>query len=188
MEAFIGAFSGVWLALFAIVFLACGAWTASIGNLMVSVLVVLAGFIGMDFLFGVSIWGYMLVNPLNFVGVLAVYFLAGAAYVGVWRWPDHIRQMKHYIDLSFQSWRRDRKKENTPAAFEEFLDSSHYTEYTPSRNKERITTWIAMWPFALAWELSHKPIRWITSAVYEALGKVFTQIGKNTARKNVKFD
>ncbi len=192
MEAFIGAFSGVWLALFFIIFIACGTFTATVGNIFWSFVVLAAGAGILQFLVGISILSIFIANPLLVIAVLAIYIGIGAAYTGLWRWPAYLRKMSGYIQEMFDRWKHSHAKQlegkSKEAAFEEFLDSSHYAEFHPSRNKERLSTWVLMWPFAMGWELSHKPLIWVFETVYYTLGDMFVAIGKQTARKNIKLD
>jgi hypothetical protein len=192
MEAFIGAFSGVWLALFIIIFAACGTFTATVGNMFWSIIVLAAGAGILQFLVGISILSIFITNPLLVIAVLAIYIGIGAAYTGLWRWPAYLRKMSAYIQEMFDRWKHAHDKQlagkSKEEAFEEFLDSSHYAEFHPSRNKERLSTWVVMWPFAMGWELSHKPLIWVFETVYYTLGDMFVAIGKQTARKNIKLD
>lgn len=192
MEAFLGAFSGVWFALFIIIFAACGTFTASVGNMFWSLVVLAAGAGILEFLIGISVLSILITNPLLVIAVLAIYIGIGAAYTGLWRWPSYLRRHSEYIKSEFNRWSEAREKQlagKTKAeAFEVFLDSEFYATWHPRRNKERLSTWVLMWPFAMGWELSHKPLIWIFETVYYTLGDMFVAIGKNTARKNVKLD
>ena len=192
MEAFIGAFSGVWLALFIILFVACGTFTATVGSMFWSLVVIAAGAGILQFLVGISIFSILLANPLLIIAVLAIYIGIGAAYTGLWRWPAHLRKQSAVIKNTFETWKMVREKQiagkTKEEAFEMFLDSGDYASWHPSYNKERLSTWVLMWPFAMGWELSHKPLIWIFETVYYTLGDMFVAIGKNTARKNVKLD
>lgn len=192
MEAFLGAFSGVWFALFIIIFAVCGTFTATIGNMFWSLVVLAAGACILEFIIGISVLSILIANPLLVIAVLAIYIGIGAAYTGLWRWPSHLRKQSSTIKYAFEEWARPRGKElqgkTKEESFEIFLDSANYSSWHPSRNKERLSTWVLMWPFAMGWELSHKPLIWIFETVYYTLGDMFVAIGKNTARKNVKFD
>jgi len=192
MEAFLGAFSGVWFALFIILFVACGTFTATVGSMFWSLVVIAAGAGILQFLVGISIFSILLANPLLIIAVLAIYIGIGAAYTGLWRWPAHLRKQSAVIKSTFETWKMVREKQiagkTKEEAFEMFLDSGDYASWHPSYNKERLSTWVLMWPFAMGWELSHKPLIWIFETVYYTLGDMFVAIGKNTARKNVKLD
>lgn len=192
MEAFIGAFSGVWLALFAIVFIACGTFTASVGNFFWSAVVLAAGAGVLEFLVGISILSVLIANPLLIVAVIGAYIAVGAAYTGLWRWPAHLRKHSGVIQSVFNQFVDSHAKQlagKTKAEqFEIFLDSDRYSSWHPRSNKERLSTWVVMWPFAMGWELSHKPLIWVFETVYYTLGDMFVAVGKNTARKNIKLD
>lgn len=192
IASFLGAFSGVWLALFFIIFVACGTFTATIGNMFWSIVVLAAGAGVLQFLAGIAILPILIANPLLIVAVVGGYIAIGAAYTGMWRWPSYLRRHSGYIKSEFTRWSEAREKQlagKTKAeAFEIFLDSDFYATWHPSRNKERLSTWVLMWPFAMGWELSHKPLIWIFETVYYTLGDMFVAIGKNTARKNIKLD
>lgn len=192
MEAFMGAFSGVWFALFAILFIVSGAFTATFGSMFWSVIVLAAGAGILEFLLGVSVLAIVATNPLLIVAAFAIYIGIGVAYTGLWRWPSWLRKHSDVIKSKFEQWSGAHQKQLTgktkEEAFEIFLDSDHYSSWHPSRNKERLSTWVLMWPFTLAWELSHKPLIWIFDTVYATLGEMFITIGKQTARKNIKLD
>ena len=146
MEAFLGAFSGVWFALFLIVFAACGTFTASVGNMFWSVIVLAAGAGILEFLVGISVLSILVANPLLVIAVLAIYIGIGAAYTGLWRWPAWLRKHSGVIQSVFNQWSDAHQKQlagKTKAeAFELFLDSDRYASWHPSSNKERLSTWV----------------------------------------------
>lgn len=192
MEAFMGAFSGVWIALAAIIFIGCGAFTATFGSMFWSLVVLITGSVVFEVLLGLSVWALIAANPLMGIAIVAIYIGIGAAYTGLWRWPAYLRKYSEHVKAAFNQWCDQHKKQlgdkTKEQAFEDFLDSSAYRIWHPSNNKERLSTWVLMWPFAMGWELSHKPLIWVFDTVYATLGEMFVAIGKQTARKNIKLD
>lgn len=179
----------LWLMLFLGGFGILAIIAAEIGSLLF-LGVILLSFMGLlKFFFDIAIVAIILANPMLIVPIVAGYLLLGVAYAGIWRWPDYIRSKADRIQEAFVAYCKDSNIKRTEEAFREFTDSYRYKNYFGvGSNKERVSMWIMLWPFAMIWELSHRPIIWVWNNVYNMIGTSFTKIGINTARRNIKFD
>lgn len=182
---------GVWLALFMLAFVV--AMIISVENdsfFLGSVGIIISAAIA-QFVFGIPIITSIITNPLMVIVYLIIYGAAGAAYAGFWRLPDFIRSRKKEIDRAYETFtadaERNRRTSDLPQSdisYDTFLESSHYDKFTVSHNKDRVASWVLLWPFGILWELMHKPIRWVWNSVYYGLGEQFEKIGKAAAKKN----
>jgi hypothetical protein len=95
-------------------------------------------------------------NPLHATLSIPLYFLFGTVWA-YWKWHgvivDALAQYKKVIDAN-----HDASKDN----------------YRPSaaNSKERIVTWIIMWPFSMFWALLTWPRR-LATAIYNRLAASF---------------
>lgn len=178
MESFIGAFSGVWAALFLIVFLASGILASRTESMIMGLGMLFLGAVIAEYLVGIAVVSYILANPLSIAIIALVYAAIGAVYTGLWRWPLFIKSHHYDIEDKFKSWHR-----NHEGTFDDYLDSYEYSKYTARNNKDRLASYVLMWPFHFTWEIIHKPFVWIYNFVYIFLGSTFDKIGKHYAKK-----
>lgn len=194
MEALLfGLSGGIMFGIFLLSFFVIGIIVSEYDNFAFGTLTLLTGLSVMQWVFGVPVWATFVSNPLIIMLALAAYVLIGSLYTGVWKFPNFVIKNKLNIQLSFENW----IKINFPSSskeqyinhlesednFEQFLDSPSYP-MSALKNKNRLASWVLMWPFALLWELSHKPAIWLWDIIYSNLGEVFQNVSKQTARKN----
>lgn len=181
MEVFLAAAGGTWFAIFALVILIAGIASAEYDNFVGGTITFFVGLLGADFIFGYPIIASIMTNPLIIVLALALYVFVGSVYTGLWKWPDYIRGKETDIEHTFRNY----KQNNLPeSSFDDFIESDDYTSrFGASRNKQRLSAWVLMWPFSLFWELLRKPAIWVFNTSYAMLGDMFESVGKNTAKK-----
>ena len=181
LAAFTGAFGGVWFALFVLLFIVCGIFSAETDSFFTGTATFVLGLAGLDLMFGYPVWETVVSNPLSILLFLAIYIAAGSAYAGLWRWVRYIKEHSEDINNSFLRWAREARKDAQPDDFETYLDSDYYA-YKASKHKDKLAAWVLLWPFGLLWDLMHRPARWVFNTVYNNLGTLFDKIGKHTAR------
>ena len=179
MEVFLAAAGGTWFAIFALIILVAGIWSAEFDSFFGGTATLLIGLLGADFIFGYPVIASIIGNPLIGILAIALYVIVGSAYTGIWKWPDYIRGKATDIENSFMDW----ILKNKEGTFDDFLDSSFYDKYRASNNKERLSAWVLMWPFSMFWELARKPAIWAFNTSYTMLGSMFESVGKSTAKK-----
>jgi hypothetical protein len=81
----------------------------------------------------------------------------------------------------YTGWAGDRYN-TQDNSFDAFLNSHAY-KFNASAHKERLGTWVGMWPFSMTWELARKPAIWVWNTSYKSLGELFQRISHRTARK-----
>lgn len=178
MESFVGAFSGVWAALFVLVFLVSGVLASRTESMFMGLGILILGAVFAEYVMDIPVITNAIANPL-FLGLMVlVYGAIGAVYTGLWRWPLYIKSHHYDIEDKFKAWHR-----NHDGSFDEFLDSYEYSRYTASKNKDRLASYVLMWPFHFTWEIIHKPFIWVYNSVYVFLGSTFDRIGKYYAKK-----
>ena len=114
--------------------------------------------------------------PFLVVLGLIVYVAAGFAYAILFRYPDYLQKYASYIQRDWEIFQENRAPAKPTR--EEFYASSSYREYTPKHNADRITAWIALWPWSFVWDLAHKPVRWLHKKLYTLAGEMLDRIGK----------
>lgn len=162
-------------------FVVAGIVSAEMDSALMATATFLIGLITLNYGFGISVFAVMAANPLWILGAIVLYVGIGALYTAVWRWPEYIRKNKAAIMKEYARWARDRR-DDQDNSFDAFLDSDSY-DYNASQHKERLGTWVGMWPFSLFWELLRKPAIWVWKTSYRSLGELFQRIGRSTARK-----
>ena len=193
----LGTAGGVWLSIFLFVLFCALVWASEVDSFFLGTAVIVLGILIAEFVFSVAIWTFISSNILLTIAFFLGYIAIGALYAGMWRLPDFVKKNGNTIQRQYQAWKDDRikyprglprefdKDKSEPivdVSFDTFLLSDNY-HFKVSRNKDRVASWVILWPFGMAWELSHKPFIWLWETVYYALGEVYERINRDTARK-----
>lgn len=179
----------LWFMLFLGGFGLLGILAVEIGSLLAVGAIVLSFVVLLKWFFEISAVAVVIANPMLIVPIIVGYIIMGSMYAGFWRWPDYLRSKADDIQGRFVDYCKSHNLDRKESAFVEFSESTYYKgKYGVGVNKEMLSVWVLMWPFALLWELSHRPITWIWNTVYNMLGNMFTRVGVKTARRNIKFD
>lgn len=181
LASFGGAFSGVWFALFVLLFIVSGIFSAETDSFFAGSLTFIIGLSSLDLFFNFPVWETVVSNPLSILLFLGLYVVAGSVYAGFWRWTRFIKEHSDVINDGFVRWSKSENKQRTSENFELYLESSSY-HFSASNHKQKFATWIMLWPFGLLWDLAHRPARWLFNTLYFNLGTIFDKIGKRTAR------
>lgn len=192
----------IWLAIFALVVFASLVYSVEKDSFMLGGAILIISAVIAEFAFSIPIWTSIVANPLMLVLYLAVYIAAGSLYAGFWKLPGFVRKNSSIIQRDYESWKKDKfrsdnhwadkvrqhvkgEPEPTPTvdvSFDAFLDSDSY-RFKVRNNKDRVASWVLLWPCGVTWELMHKPFIWLWESVYYGLGEVFERINRDTARK-----
>ena len=192
----------IWLAIFALVVFASLVYSVEKDSFMLGGAILIISAVIAEFAFSIPIWASIVANPLMLVLYLAVYIAAGSLYAGFWKLPGFVRKNSSIIQRDYESWKKDKFRsdnhwadkvrqhvkgdpEPTPTvdvSFDAFLDSDSY-RFKVRKNKDRVASWVLLWPCGVTWELMHKPFIWLWESVYYGLGEVFERINRDTARK-----
>lgn len=183
-----------WFDVFLLCFIFLGIVVSAYDNFSLGTIMIISWLALLQWIFDVPVWTTITNNPFIIVVAITVYVLCGTLYTGLWKFPNFVKKNKLKIQLAFENWVRNNFKNTIDKQvyithlqsddnFNAFLDSSSYP-MSASNNKNRLASWVLMWPFALALELSYKPAMWLWEIVYNNLGEVFQQVSKNTALKN----
>ncbi len=186
-----GLSGGIWFLIFLAAFVIFGMVSSEYDNFFWGTLTLISGLAIMEWVFAVPVWATIMANPLTVIVIAAVYILIGSLYAGFWKFRNFVLKNEGHIKEAFINWIKsspsyERKDDITEILksdekFEQFLDSNYYP-MAPSKHKNRLANWVLMWPFALLWELSHKPAIWLWDTIYSQLGTLFLEISKSTAR------
>lgn len=187
IASFAGAFGGVWFAIMLLIFVVAGVAASEYDNVVLGGITLLLGLTAIQWLGGIPIWAAVVANPLLVLLFVVVYVAIGAAYAGLWRFRVYVNHHNGEIMSHYRSYLRSEKVEDSNENFEKYLGSDSY-KFGANCNKNRLGNWTLMWPFALGWELSHKPFIALYNKIYYMLGDMFDDISKRAARGIYKAD
>lgn len=184
MFELLGNIGGIWFLLFVVFIFVGGIVSAEFDS-------VIGAMLTFAFMFG----GFLLFFDLPFelglfeslfmmaVGVVG-YVIIGLVY-GVWyRYSDWLRNQADHMKSRYDDYEKSVLKDKGQVPTRDgFRDSIYYKEFQPIRNLDRITTWIALWPWALFWDLCHKPARWIYNTVYDIAARALNAVNKKISDK-----
>lgn len=188
---------GLWLGLFGLVVLCSLMWASSSDSFILGSAVILLSAVVAQFVFAIPVWATIVANPFMLLLYIAVYAAIGSLYTAMWRLPNFLKKNADRIQSDYESWRNSQgswkeslkrkargEEEEAPAdvSFDTFLNSSYYN-YSVRNNKDRVASWVLLWPASFTWEMMHKPFIWVWESVYYGLGKTFEKINHNQARK-----
>jgi hypothetical protein len=188
---------GLWLGLFGLVVFCSLLWASSTDSFVLGSAVILVSAVIAEFVFSIPIWATIFANPFMLILYIAFYAAIGSLYTAVWRLPNYIKKNSANIQSEYETWknskvswketlklksREEEPETPTDLSYDAFLDSPYYS-YSVRHNKDRVASWVLLWPASLTWELMHKPFIWLWDSVYYGLGKVFEKINRNQAKK-----
>lgn len=186
LAAFSGAFAGsMMFVVFLIAFIAIAIFVSELDNFFAGAVTLIAGFAIMDWWFAIPVWATLLANPMMLVASIAVYVAIGSTVTRLWSWPNFIEEHAEGIRRSYENWSMDRARSKQSTDFEEYLNSDSYG-YPAWRHKNKLSSWVLMWPFVVAWDASHRPFIWVYNQVHDLLGEMFERDSKRIARKIMK--
>jgi len=172
---------GTWALLGIAAFVIAGVISAKIDSALAAALAFLIAIVTIEWALGISVLAIVYTNTLWFFVILVLYIAAGVIYTVFWRWPKYIRDRKDIIMKDYARWAALLAR-NENNSFDAFLDSDDY-KFNAWQHKERLVSWVSMWPFSLGCELSHKPLSWIWNIAHGRIGNIFQRTSRRTARK-----
>lgn len=188
-EAMLISAGGLWLGLFALIVLSGILWASSVDSFILGSAVIFVSLVVAQFLFAIPVWAALTANPFMMIVYVIFYGAVGAVYTALWRLPKYIKRNAYHIQSDYDRWKNDQEKWNRKlhdevrdTSFESFLNSNDY-RYSVKNNKDRVASWVLLWPTSLTWELIHQPFIFIWDNVYYGLGKVFEKINHDQAKK-----
>lgn len=188
-EAMLISAGGLWLGLFGLVVLSGILWASSADSFILGSAVIFISLVAAQFLFAIPVWAAITANPFMLLVYVLLYGAIGAVYTALWRLPNYVKKNANYIQNDYNSWKEDRQKRNSKGhnevldtSYDAFLNSAYYN-YSVKNNKDRVASWVLLWPTSLTWELIHKPFVFIWDNVYYGLGKVFEKVNHDYAKK-----
>lgn len=197
-EMIIASAAGFWLGLYLLVAFGSLLWASNTDSFFMGLAVIAIAWAVGEFIFSIPILASLVANPFLGIVYIGLYGAFGALYTRMWKLPNFIKKNSNNIQSSYNHWKDIRsrqsdkargmiqgEKEDNPqvdVSFETFLNSDSY-KYSVRNNKDRVASWVLLWPTSLLWELSHKPFVWLWEQVYYGLGRVFEKANHDMARK-----
>ena len=188
-EAMLISAGGLYLGLFGLVVLSGILWASSVDSFILGSAVVFVSLVVAQLLFSIPVWATISANPFMLIVYIVFYGAIGAVYTALWRLPNYVKKNGDRIQSDYinwmrvqEDWNRKGHDEKRVVSFETFLNSTSY-RFSVKNNKDRVASWVLLWPTSFVWELMHKPFIWLWDSVYYGLGKVFEKINHDQARK-----
>lgn len=128
----------------------------SAGGVIAAAVVIIAFVLLTDVVYRVGVW--------TLVFLLPVYFLTGVGWA-LYKWRGYVLQKKADARAEFMSRLREED-------FPTWLAANPGRRPTATANKERITGWIALWPWSMSWLVLRFPCRF-AAWLYERISTVF---------------
>lgn len=177
---------GIWLGMFALLSLVLLVISIEKDSSALGAAVLVATFAIAEFGFNIPIWASIVANPFILIFYLIVYIAVGSLYATLWCLPNFLRKNSSLIQRNYADWKKANQwgSDNTKrdVSFDAFLNSNSYN-YKVKNSKDRIASWVMLWPAGVLWELTHKPIRWVWDTTYRGLGNALERVNHDTARK-----
>lgn len=179
MFEFFALLGGFWFFVFVMAFLVVGIVSAEVGSSVLGTFTFLLGLLGLEFLFGVPVIDTVIDNPATLVVLFIVYAVVGALYTLLWRWPEFLRE--HNQDIVDGYNHKRRQYPDGEYTYKDYVTSYDY-KYSASRHADPIIAWMVTWPFSLVWELARKPVKFVSTQVYNLTKDAFEKIGVSTVK------
>lgn len=177
---------GFWFFLFVVAIFACGIWSAETDNYFGGALTLIALALGAQFLFDIPVFSSIVANPLLLIVGVVAYIGIGLAYAVFYRYADFLKKNAHDIKMDWENFQHEYKKQHgkdSNPTREQYRSSSYYNRFTPKHNADRIAAWVMMWPWAVFWDLCHRPIRWTYNNMYTFAGRALDTVGARVSDK-----
>lgn len=202
-EMILASMAGFWLGLFLLVTFGSLIWASESDSFFMGVGVLIVSWAIAEYIFDISILASIIANPFMLIIYLILFIAVGALYAAMWKLPNFVQKNSDRIQQDYDNWKdiqtrendlnwRDKargilpgeREEKAPAdvSYEAFLNSDRY-KYSVRNNKDRVASWVLLWPAGVIWELAHKPFVWAWNKIYYGLGEIFERINKDAARK-----
>jgi len=204
IEMILASMAGMWLGLFLLVSFGTLIWISESESFLIGLSAIAIMWAIIEFGFGIPIFALVTSNILLLFVYVGLFIAVGSLWAAMWKLPKFLQKNSDRINSDYISWAdlitrshesswkrtvRDKiagEEETTEpkpdTSYDTFLESSHY-RHSVKNNKDRVASWVLLWPASVAWELSHKPFIWVWDRVYYGIGHVLEGINKNAARK-----
>ncbi|MEQ8308027.1 MAG: hypothetical protein RIA09_15835 [Hoeflea sp.] len=112
----------------------------------------------------------------------AVLYLAIGAGWSIWKWYRRISspKAKKHLRLVKETYLRDRKPGEDPDGWTDsyMLDSA----YKPGRNKDKISSWIVLWPLSVLMYFFGTFLSDVIGRIYDSLAGIYNRLTLNAAQ------
>lgn len=172
---------GVWIALAALLVVIGLLYSTHNESFFLGLGVIFLAILAGEYLLGLGIFAAIAANPFVLLFGLGGYAVIGTLYAAWWKMPNFLDSKKDSISKRYDIWKSRLDKDQDPS-YEEFLNSQSYP-YSVRDNKDRVASWVLLWPLNILWELSHKPFVWVWEKAYYGIGRVLENVNSKHATK-----
>jgi hypothetical protein len=176
--------SGIWLSIFALLAISLLILSIEKDSSTLGSAVLFLSFMIVEYGFNIPIWASIVANPILLAVYLFAYISSGIVYASFWRLPNFIKKNADSIRNDYHQWKQTDQwtSPKRDVSIDAFLSSSYY-RYKIQNNKDRIISWVMLWPVGVTWEMIHKPTTAIWKTGYRIIGNTLEKVNRDTARK-----
>lgn len=205
IEMIFASMAGFWLGLYLLIAFGSLIWASETDSFFFGLAAIAVMWAVGEWVFNIPFLAAIIANPLLVIVYGALYIAFGAIYARMWKLPNFIKKNSVAIQKSYDHWKdmrtredrdwkrrarnllpneveQDQVKPEVDVSFETFLNSDSYN-YSIRNNKDRVASWVLLWPAGIVWELSHKPFVWAWEQVYYGIGRILERANHDMARK-----
>lgn len=186
MFEMLGLIGGFWFFIFVVIVLAAGIVSSEFDSFTGGAITFVGSLLVANYWFGIPVIAAIIASPVQLLIIFAVYVLVGGLYATYFKYPDFLEANVHHIKDRFNQFKKSKGPDYSEKQLKEmFFESDFYEKYRPYKNKERIASWVLMWPWGGLWDLTHKPVRSIYRFVHDSIGNGMDRVGKGKIDKNL---
>jgi len=175
---------GFWFFLFVILIVAGGILSSEFDNFLGGGLTLLSLIVISDLVFDIPIFSVIIANPLVVILFIAGYVAVGFLYAILYRYSEFLKKDATLIKSKWEDFKRNWTNGFNPEPTrDDFRNSYAYRKWSPYNNKERITTWVVLWPWGVFWDLCNKPIRFAYRTMYSFAGDLLGRVSVRISNK-----
>lgn len=138
----------------------------------------------LNYVFNIPVIATVTFNPILSIVAILVYISLGTLYAGLYRVKEFLKINSKYIIGEYESWKSDQIRYDKEAniSYDIFIKSNSYS-YSIRKNKDRVASWVLLWPLSVTWKLINDPITWLIDTVYYGLGHILEKINHEAAKE-----
>ena len=185
LVASIAAFGNLGLFAFIGVLILALIFSSKTESFFMGVASLIIGVSAFNYIFAIPVITSIVTNPILSIVAVLVFLSVGALYAGLFQVKEFVKKNSKYIVSDYNDWKSSQIRYNKDAnvAYDVFLKSTSYN-YSIRKNKDRVASWVLLWPLSVTWKLINNPVVWLIDTVYYGLGHILENINRDEA-KNV---
>lgn len=179
-------FESVWVILLSVAFIIVILFNSVKDNALIAYCFIVLGGVLLEFGFKIPIIASIIANPILVVIGFITYIAIGILYAATFELPRYLYKNKDSIKQAHKNWVNTNKQQGIVSNQDEEFLNSYYNDFSISKNKDKILSWIILWPYKVLWDISHKPFIFLWNKIYTITYKTFSEITNKTIKNILK--